>query len=127
MWLRHTLYRPVAKIKKIFTENGRYLLFDNLLKAGKFTVGQGCPLLVNVVRESIIIHYRPFLQFTVDRYFLAADNHRLGWVLAHFSFTLLFFGYSGKTYYLVGELVRKDAGIDLQVTVMISFNIRNIR
>ena len=78
MWLRHTLYRSVAKIKKIFTENGRYLLFDNLLKAGKFTVGQGCPLPVNVVRESIIIRYRPFLQFTVDRYFLAADNHRFG-------------------------------------------------
>ena len=53
MWLRHTLYRSVAKIKKIFTENGRYLLFDNLLKAGKFTVGQGCPLLVNVVRKAL--------------------------------------------------------------------------
>ena len=121
MWLTY------AKIKKIFTENGRYLLFDNLRKAGKFTVGKGCPLPVNVVRESIIIHHRPFLQFTIDRYFLAADNHRLGWVLAHFSFTLWFFCYSGKFYYLVGELVRKDAGTDLQVTVMISFNIRNIR
>lgn len=49
----------------------------------------------------------------VDRYFFVVDNYCLGWVLVYFLFILLFFCYLGKIYYLVGELVRKDVGIDL--------------